>query len=134
MGKLNQIGMLCLEITEIWGFGAVDPSSGTAQMMELVRVLGEKKKTGWRPRRTMMFLSWGAEEYSLCGSREFVEQYEIELRERSIAYLNTDICMVGPILEPASSPTIADLITGATKDVTSPLSDDESYYEFWKNW
>merc|ERR1712013_683595 len=46
------------------------------------RVLGEKKKSGWRPRRTMMFLSWGAEEYSLCGSREFVEQYEIELRER----------------------------------------------------
>jgi len=119
---------------DAWGFGAVDPSSGTAQLMEVVRVLGEKKKSGWRPRRTMMFLSWGAEEYSLCGSREFVEQYEIELRERSIAYLNTDICMVGPILEPASSPTIADLITGATKDVTSPLSDDESYYEFWKNW
>merc|ERR1712212_260558 len=119
---------------DAWGFGAVDPSSGTAQLMEVVRVLGERKKSGWRPRRTMMFLSWGAEEYSLCGSREFVEQYEIELRERSIAYLNTDICMVGPILEPASSPTIADLITGATKDVTSPLSDDESYYEFWKNW
>jgi hypothetical protein len=102
--------------------------------MEVVRVLGEKKKTGWRPRRTMMFLSWGAEEYSLCGSREFVEQYEIELRDRGVSYLNTDICMVGPILEASASPTIADLFTDATKDVTSPLNDDESYYEFWRKW
>jgi len=119
---------------DAWGFGAVDPSSGTAQLMEVVRVLAEKKKSGWRPRRTMMFLSWGAEEFSLCGSREFVEQYEIELRERAVTYLNTDICMVGPMLEPAASPTIADLIAGATKDVTSPNNDDESYYEFWKKW
>ena len=51
-------------------------------MMEVVRVLSEKVATGWRPRRTMMFLSWGAEEYSLCGSREFVEQYEMEISDR----------------------------------------------------
>ena len=67
---------------DAWGFGALDPNSGTAQMMEVVRVLAEKKATGWRPRRTMMFLSWGAEEYSLCGSREFVEQYEMEISDR----------------------------------------------------
>ena len=51
-------------------------------MMEVARVMGERLKTGWRPRRTIMFLSWGAEEYSLCGSREFVEQYEMEVSER----------------------------------------------------
>merc|ERR1711892_1382903 len=119
---------------DAWGFGAVDHSSGTAQLMEVVRVLGEKKKSGWRPRRTMMFLSWGAEEFSLCGSREFVEQYEIELRERGVGYINTDICMVGPILHPAASPTLGDLYTGATKDVTSPENDAESYYEFWRKW
>ena len=119
---------------DAWGFGAVDPSSGTAQLMEVVRVLGEKKKTGWRPRRTMMFLSWGAEEYSLCGSREFVEQYEIQLSERGVGYLNTDVCMSGPILYPAASPTLGNLFLDATKDVTSPQNDNESYYDFWKNW
>ena len=67
---------------DAWGFGALDPNSGTAQMMEVARVMGERLKTGWRPRRTIMFLSWGAEEYSLCGSREFVEQYEMEVSER----------------------------------------------------
>ena len=51
-------------------------------MMEVARVMAERLKTGWRPRRTIMFLSWGAEEYSLCGSREFVEQYEMEVSER----------------------------------------------------
>ena len=67
---------------DAWGFGALDPNSGTAQMMEVARVLGERKKSGWRPRRTIMFLSWGAEEYSLCGSREFVEQHEMEVSDR----------------------------------------------------
>ena len=67
---------------DAWGFGALDPNSGTAQMMEVARVLAERKKSGWRPRRTIMFLSWGAEEYSLCGSREFVEQYEMEVSDR----------------------------------------------------
>ena len=52
---------------DAWGFGAMDPSSGTASMLEVARVLGEKLKTGWRPRRTIIFLSWGAEEFGLTG-------------------------------------------------------------------
>ena len=54
---------------DAWGFGAMDPSSGTAAMLEVARVLGEKLKTGWRPRRTIIFLSWGAEEFGLTGLR-----------------------------------------------------------------
>jgi len=119
---------------DAWGFGAVDPSSGTAQMMEVARVLGSKAQTGWRPRRTIVLLSWGAEEYSLCGSREFVEQYEIQLSERGVGYINTDVCMAGPILEPSASPTLRDLIKEAVKDVTSPENEEESYYDFWRRW
>jgi len=119
---------------DAWGFGAVDPSSGTAQLMEVVSVLGEKARTGWRPRRTMVFLSWGAEEYSLCGSREFVEEYEIQLSERGVSYINTDICMTGPILLPAASPTLGHLFKGAVMDVTSPESETESYYDYWSRW
>ena len=80
--------------------------------------MGERGRQGWRPKRSMVFLSWGAEEYSLCGSREFVEQYEIQLSQRGVGYINTDVCMVGPILYPAASPTLAGLFTEAVKDVT----------------
>ena len=53
---------------DAWGFGAMDPSSGTASMLEVARVLGEKLQTGWRPRRTIIFLSWGSEEFGLTGT------------------------------------------------------------------
>jgi len=119
---------------DAWGFGALDPGSGTAQMMEVARVLGEKGRSGWRPKRSIVFLSWGAEEYSLCGSREFVEQYEIQLSERAVGYVNTDVCMSGPILIPAASPTLGGLYEEAVKDVQSPENDDESYFDYWSRW
>ena len=58
---------------DAWGQGAVDPGGGTATMLEISRVLGELIRTGWRPRRTVIFASWGAEEYGLIGSTEWVE-------------------------------------------------------------
>jgi len=54
-------------------FGAIDPSSGTAVQLELARAFGEMLNQGWRPRRTIVFCSWGAEEYGLIGSTEWVE-------------------------------------------------------------
>ena len=59
---------------DAWGFGSADPSSGTANLLESARILGEMKKNGWRPRRTIVFCSWAAEEYGLMGSEEFVQQ------------------------------------------------------------
>ncbi len=50
------------------------------------------KNEGWRPRRTIIFTSWAAEEYALTGSREFVEDFISKLAHRAVAYLNVDIC------------------------------------------
>lgn len=58
---------------DAWVFGAIDPSSGTAVILEAARAYGEAVRNGWRPRRTIVFCSWGAEEYSLIGSTEWVE-------------------------------------------------------------
>ena len=78
---------------DAWGFGAVDPSSGTAQMTEIIRILGEKvRDEKWRPRRTIVFASWAAEEYSLTGSREFVEDFVAKLSHRAVVYINVDVC------------------------------------------
>ena len=60
---------------DAWVFGAIDPTSGTAVMLELARAFGVMLKQGWKPRRTIMFCSWGAEEYGLIGSCEWVEVY-----------------------------------------------------------
>jgi len=119
---------------DAWGYGAVDPNSGTAQMLEVARVLGEAVRTGWRPRRTIMFLSWGGEEYSLMGSREWVEQREQELAQRGVAYINTDVCMSGPVLNPVASPTLMDLYLPAVRDIASPENEEESYYDWWRRW
>ena len=56
---------------DAWGYGAIDPSSGTAPVMEMARVLGQKMKSGWRPRRSIIFGSWAAEEAGIMGSAEW---------------------------------------------------------------
>ena len=59
---------------DAWVYGALDPSSATASMMEVTRAITSVvKSTGWRPRRTLVFCSWGAEEHGLLGSTEFTE-------------------------------------------------------------
>ena len=58
---------------DAWIFGAIDPSSGTAVLLEVVRAIAMMVKQGWRPRRTLVFCSWGSEEHGLIGSTEWVE-------------------------------------------------------------
>ena len=58
---------------DAWVFGAIDPSSGTCVMIELARAFSHLLKTGWRPRRSILFCSWSGEEYGLHGSTEWVE-------------------------------------------------------------
>ena len=67
---------------DAWVFGAVDPNSGTAAQLEAVHGVGELLKTGWRPKRTLVFASWDAEEEGLIGSTEFAEQHAKELASR----------------------------------------------------
>uniref|UniRef100_A0A8C0KLR9 Aminopeptidase NAALADL1 n=1 Tax=Canis lupus dingo TaxID=286419 RepID=A0A8C0KLR9_CANLU len=88
-----------------WVHGAVDPSSGTAVLLELSRVLGTLLKKGtWRPRRSIVFASWGAEEFGLIGSTEFTEEFFSKLQERAVAYINVDISVFGVSLRLNSPP------------------------------
>ena len=66
---------------DAWAFGGVDPSSGTASMLELSRALGELKKNGMRPRRTLVICSWDGEANALTGSTEWGEQFGDELKK-----------------------------------------------------
>ena len=79
---------------DAWVYGAVDPNSGTAAMLESVHGIGELLKSGWKPKRTIVFCSWDGEEEGLMGSTEWVEQHEAELRHAP-AYFNVDVAVSG---------------------------------------
>ena len=107
---------------DAWIYGGVDPSSGSAALMELARTLGELKNTGWRPARTILFASWDAEEFTLTSSTEWGEQHASWLRENAVAYLNVDSAASGPNLSIAAVPALNHLIEDATRVVRDPGS------------
>ncbi|XP_049906969.1 aminopeptidase NAALADL1 [Epinephelus moara] len=116
-----------------WVHGAIDPSSGTAVMLELTRVLGKRVKEGsWRPRRSIIFGSWGAEEFGLIGSAEYTEQYFAKLSERAVAYINVDIAVfANATLRASGMPSLQNVIFKAAKQVNTPGLDSTSLYDNW---
>ncbi|XP_041468026.1 N-acetylated-alpha-linked acidic dipeptidase 2-like [Lytechinus variegatus] len=117
---------------DAWVYGAVDPSSGTAVLMESARVYSEMLKTGWRPRRTIMFCSWGAEEYGLLGSTEFVEEYQKVLGERAVAYINTDVAVGGNwTFRVKSTPLLQEALYDAAKKVPDGETRERTTYDVW---
>ena len=108
---------------DAWTNGAVDAISATAILMELSRAVGVMLKSGWKPRRTIKFCSWAAEEYALIGSTEWVEDNAKLLSGRAVAYLNMDLAVSGNYtLRTFSSPLLNKLIIEATKSVADPSS------------
>ncbi|XP_077990166.1 putative N-acetylated-alpha-linked acidic dipeptidase [Glandiceps talaboti] len=117
---------------DAWVFGAVDPSCGTAVMLELSKAFGKLVKGGWRPRRSIVFCSWGAEEYGLIGSSEWVEEFAKNLGARSVAYLNVDVAVAGDFeLSIKSSPLLYQTIYRATKKIESPKDPTKTLFDAW---
>uniref|UniRef100_A0ACB8G9V6 N-acetylated-alpha-linked acidic dipeptidase-like protein n=1 Tax=Sphaerodactylus townsendi TaxID=933632 RepID=A0ACB8G9V6_9SAUR len=116
-----------------WVHGAIDPSSGTAAMLEITRVLGKMLKEGkWRPRRSIIFGSWGAEEFGLIGSTEYTEEFFSKLQQRSVAYINVDIAVfANATLSVSGTPPAQSVVFKATKQVRTP-DNSNSVYENWK--
>ena len=52
--------------------------------------MGTLAKSGWRPRRTIIYAAWDGEEEGLLGSTEWVESHADELGRKAVAYINTD--------------------------------------------
>jgi len=114
---------------DAWVYGAVDPNSGTTSQLEAVHGLGVLLKSGWRPRRTIVFCSWDAEEQGLIGSTEWVEQHATELAN-AVAYFNLDAAVAGPSFGAASVPSLKQFIREVTKAVPSPRGG--MLYDVWK--
>jgi N-acetylated-alpha-linked acidic dipeptidase len=115
---------------DAWVFGAVDPNSGTASMLEAVHGVGALLKSGWRPKRTLVFGSWDAEEQGLIGSTEWVEQHE-ETLEKAVAYFNVDVAVSGPTFSASAVPSLKQFIRQVAQAVPSPKP-NQSVYDIWK--
>jgi len=114
---------------DAWIYGAVDPSSGTAAMLEAVHGVGALLRQGWRPKRTLIFASWDAEEQGLIGSTEWVEQNAQALK-RAVAYFNTDVAVSGPDFSADAVPSLKQFVRELTRSVPSPLGG--SVYQQWR--
>ncbi|NXV14990.1 FOLH1 carboxypeptidase, partial [Cepphus grylle] len=117
-----------------WVFGGIDPQSGAAVVHEIVRSFGKLKRKGWRPRRTVIFASWDAEEFGLLGSTEWAEENAKVLQARGVAYINADSSVEGNYtLRVDCTPLMYRLVYSLTKEVPSPDEgfEGKSLYESW---
>jgi len=117
---------------DAWVYGAADPGSGTASLLEAARALGALAKSGWKPRRTLVICQWDGEEEGLLGSTEWVEGNTTELQKKAVAYINTDVGVAGPNFEASAVPSLKDLVRDVTQDVENPKA-GQSVYEAWVN-
>ena len=114
---------------DAWVNGASDPVSGMAPALEEARAIGELVKQGWRPKRSIVYAAWDGEEQGLLGSTEYVEHHDAELREKAVAYINSDGNSRG-FLQAAGSHTLEQLVNEVARSVEDP----ETGGTVWKRW
>lgn len=102
-----------------WGYGATDPVSGMVAVLAEAKAMGELVKTGWRPRRTLIYAGWDAEEPGLLGSIEWAETHTEELSKKAVAYLNTDSNTRG-FLNLGGSHMLEKFVNQVAREVTDP--------------
>ncbi|HEY0785159.1 MAG TPA: transferrin receptor-like dimerization domain-containing protein [Acidobacteriaceae bacterium] len=113
---------------DAWVYGAVDPNSGTAAMLEAVHGVGALLKQGWKPKRRILFCSWDAEEEGLIGSTEWAEE-KAEHLGGAVAYFNTDVGVSGPNFDAAAVPSLKEFVRSVAREVPSPKGG--TVYDQW---
>ncbi|MGI8409948.1 MAG: transferrin receptor-like dimerization domain-containing protein [Pyrinomonadaceae bacterium] len=107
---------------DAWVNGADDPLSGLVAMMEEARGLSILAKTGWRPKRTIIYAAWDGEEQGLLGSTEWAEHHAAELKEKAAVYINTDSNGRG-FLGVGGSHTLEKFINEVGRDIPDPQTE-----------
>ncbi|KAA0043770.1 putative glutamate carboxypeptidase 2 isoform X1 [Cucumis melo var. makuwa] len=116
---------------DAWSFGAVDPNSGTAALLDIARRFALLRKLGWNPRRTILLCSWDAEEFGMIGSTEWVEQNIVNLGTKAVAYLNVDCAVQGPGFFAGATPQLDDLLHDVTAQVQDPDVKGATVHDTW---
>ena len=116
---------------DAWGPGAADNVSGTVSVLEAAHAIADQVKAGRRPKRTLVFATWDAEEWGLIGSTEYVEDDSLRLRKNAVGYLNQDDIAQGPNFSGGGSPSLRSMLRDIAKKVPDP-SKQGSVYDVWR--
>lgn len=117
---------------DAWSFGAGDPNSGTIVVLETARAFAEAARQGFRPRRTLIFAHWGAEEFGIIGSTEWCEANADDLRANAVAYINLDMASMGPNFGASAFPSLRPVIESATKRIPQARSEaGQMIFDAW---
>jgi N-acetylated-alpha-linked acidic dipeptidase len=116
---------------DAWGPGAADNVSGTVSVLEAARAIAEQVRAGARPKRTIVFATWDAEEWGLIGSTEYVEEDSLRLAAGAVAYLNQDVAAQGPLFGGGGSPSLRATLRDIAKQVSDPRGGG-SVYAGWR--
>jgi len=114
-----------------WGPGAADNVSGTVSVLEAARAIAAQARAGNRPRRTIIFATWDAEEWGLIGSTEFVEDDSTRLLSSAVAYLNQDVAASGSSFGAGGSPSLRAMLRDVLRGVPDP-SGKGSVADVWR--
>ncbi len=113
-----------------WGPGTADNVSGTVSVLEAARAVAEEVKAGARPKRTIIFATWDAEEWGLIGSTEFVEDDSLRLSREAVAYFNQDVAAQGPRFGGGGSPALRPMLRDVARSVPDPNGKGSVYAEW----
>jgi N-acetylated-alpha-linked acidic dipeptidase len=117
---------------DAWGPGAGDNVGGTVSILEAARAVADQMKAGWKPKRTLLFATWDAEEWGLIGSTEYVEDDSLRLMKGGVAYFNQDGAGGGPNFGGGGSPSLRQMLRDVTATIMHPDQPSKSIYQAWR--
>jgi N-acetylated-alpha-linked acidic dipeptidase len=117
---------------DAWTFGAADPCAGLICVLESARVWARARDRGVLPRRSIAFACWGAEEYGIIGSVEWIESRLEDLGEHGVAYVNLDMAAMGLDVNASASPSLQRVLADAAAAVDQPGTAGASVLEAWR--
>ena len=112
---------------DAWGPGTADNVSGVTSVLEVARAVQEAVRQGHRPKRTIVFATWDAEEWGLIGSTEYVEDDSLHLMKDAVAYINQDVAADGPNFHASSSPSMREMIRDIARQAGVPIDSTTTF-------
>ncbi|MEP6764982.1 MAG: M20/M25/M40 family metallo-hydrolase [Gemmatimonadaceae bacterium] len=114
-----------------WGPGAADNVSGVVSILEAAKSVSDLVKTGWKPKRTIVFATWDAEEWGMVGSTEYVEDDSLKLMQGAVAYFNQDVAAQGSSFGGGGTPSLRPVLRDVLKAIPDPLGKG-TVYDAWR--
>jgi N-acetylated-alpha-linked acidic dipeptidase len=106
--------------SDAWVYGAVDPSSGTAAVLEAATALARLGERGWKPSRPVVFAFFDGEELGMFGSTRWLEERLASGDIPALAFVNVDSAFRANDLYTSATPGLRGLFADVLTLVRDP--------------